>query len=130
MKKLLFLIIAIAMVSVTYSQSVEIEGVRGLRFNGVHAISGGADMESEGFYTYYLLEKTKKMKTFEFVLIDKDVTKVLKTQVEMHKWADINNTVFNGKIFLISWVDNKNKNIVFNIFNLIMIGGIISYSIS
>lgn len=117
MKKLKLLSVAITLSICAFNQSVEINGVKGSRFEGVYPIIGGQDMASEGFYTYYLVEKEKGIKTFEFSLIDKAVTSVSKTQVSLQKWATINNTVFNGKMFLISWEEWKNKRLVLNVIN-------------
>lgn len=72
-----------------------------------------------GYYTYYLVEKGDKgMRTLEFSIVDKGVTKVTKTQIEMHKNVNLNNTVFNGKYFLVSYDDPKNKEIVVTVLDL------------
>ena len=94
------------------TQSVEIEGVRGYRFNGVAPILDDKGESVSGYYTYYLVDKGEKgMRTLEFSIIDKGVTKVTTAQIELHKYANLNNTVFNGKYFLISYDDRKNKQI-------------------
>ncbi len=109
--------IAVSLVSI--AQSVQIEGVEGGRFNGVNPIISTEGETVSGYYTYYMLEKEDKgMRTFEFAIIDKAVTKVVKAPITLHKWANINTTVFNDKYFLISYDDAKNKQVVINVLDL------------
>ncbi len=98
------------------AQFVEIEGVKGSRFRGVNPILTGEDQTVSGYYTYYMVEKGEKgERTFEFALIDKELSGVKKTQITMNKRAVIKNTVFNGSFMLIHYDDIKNKQIKLNI---------------
>lgn len=104
--------------SATIAQSVTIENVGGFRFTGVKTIQA-EDGNVAGYYTHYLAEKGDKgMRTLEFSIIDKGVTKVTKTDIELHRTSTLNNTVFNGKYFLISYDDRKNAQIVFKVIDL------------
>ena len=115
-KQLLLITLLIGVMFNSYSQSIQIEGIKGRYFSGVHEIHTGESDEVHGYYTSYVLEKAKKgMRTFQFALINKEVTEVIKTNIELHKHSQINNTVFNGNSFLISWDDRKNKKSVFKI---------------
>ena len=116
MRKLFILgLLAILSTSI-YAQSIQIDGVKGRRFTGVKPIIDSKDETVSGYYTYYMVDKGKKgMRTLEFAIIDKGVSDVVKTPIELHKYATLNNTVFNGKNFLISYDDRKNKQIVFNV---------------
>jgi hypothetical protein len=119
MKKIILLTAGILFSAVCLSQSVEIDEVKGLRFSGVNPIMDEKGESVAGYYTYYLADKgAKGMRTLEFCIIDKGVTKVSKAHIELHKWATLNNTVFNGKNFLISYDDRKNKQIVFTTLDL------------
>ncbi|MEJ6589100.1 MAG: hypothetical protein QNL43_04790 [Crocinitomicaceae bacterium] len=119
MKKVFLLSIAILLTTLGNTQSVEIEGVRGYKFNGVSPILDSKGESVSGYYTHYLVDKGEKgMRTLEFSIIDKGVTKVTTAQIELHKWATLNNTVFNGKYFLISYDDRKNSQIVFTVLDL------------
>ncbi|MBN2570708.1 MAG: hypothetical protein JXA68_01155 [Ignavibacteriales bacterium] len=98
-----------------FAQSIEIQDVKRSRFNGVKPIFSGEDMKVEGYYTYYMIEKgSNGDRLFEFALIDKEVKDAKKIQVTINKSSNINNTIFNGKYFLISWDDVKDKKMVFN----------------
>jgi len=109
----------IGLVLTSFAQSVTIDGVRGIRFKGVEPIISNEDESVSGYFTYYMVDKGDKgMRTFEFAIIDKGVTKTSTAQLELHKRASINNTVFNGKYFLISYDDTKNKKNVFNVLDL------------
>ncbi|MDP4662852.1 MAG: hypothetical protein NWS74_04265, partial [Salibacteraceae bacterium] len=113
MKKLLLASIGVLTYVMSISQTIEINDVKGNKFNGVAAIMNDKGESVSGYYTYYMVEKGDKgMRTLEFSIVDKGVTKVTKTQIEMHKNANLNNTVFNGKYFLVSYDDPKNKEIV------------------
>ena len=102
-----------------FAQSVQIDGVKGRRFTGVKPILSDDGANVSGYYTYYMVDKgSKGMRTLEFSIIDKGVTKVTKTEIELHKWSTLNATVFNGKNFLISYDDRKNKKIVFKVIDL------------
>lgn len=102
-----------------FAQSIQIDNVKGNKFNGVKPIFADDGQTISGYYTYYMVEKGKKgMRTLEFSIIDKGVTKVTKTQIELHRSSTLNNTVFNGKNFLISYDDRKNKQIVFTVLDL------------
>ena len=116
MKKLI-LLSTIALFSVSiFAQTIQLDGVKGRLFKGVKPILDSKDETVSGYYTYYMVDKGKKgMRTLEFSIIDKGVTNVVKTPIEIHKYATLNNTVFNGKNFLISYDDRKNKQIVFNV---------------
>jgi hypothetical protein len=119
MKKIILLTVGVLFSIVSLSQSVQIDEVKGLRFSGVQPIMSNNGESVAGYYTYYLADKgAKGMRTLEFCIIDKGVTKVSKAQIELHKWATLNNTVFNGKNFLISYDDRKNKQIVFTTLDL------------
>lgn len=52
------------------------------------------------------------MRIFEFAIIDKEVSKVTTSQLEIHKRSRIKQTVFNGNYFFISYEDWKTKEIV------------------
>ena len=72
-----------------------------------------------GYYTYYLIDKgAKGMRTLEFSIINKDVSESIKGNIELHKYATLNNTVFNGKNFLSHMMTEKNKQIVFTTIDL------------
>ncbi len=118
--KNLFMLVNLAMISITLmAQSIEIDNVKRSRFNGVNPIFTGKDMKVEGYYTYYMVEKQDKgVRTFEFSITNNNLTDVKKIQVDIHKWANINNTIYNGKNFLISWDDVKSKKMVFNIISI------------
>jgi len=119
MKKLLCAALMLLALTTTKAQSVEINGVDGRNFSGVKPIMTNTNGVVQGYYTYYIVEKKKKgIRTFEFSIIDKDVTKVTKTQIDLNSYSTLNNTVFNGKFFLISYNDTKNKKIVFNVIDL------------
>ncbi len=119
MKKIVLFSLTMLLTTLGITQSVEIEGVRGYRFNGVAPILDDKGESVSGYYTYYLVDKGEKgMRTLEFSIIDKGVTKVTTAQIELHKYANLNNTVFNGKYFLISYDDRKNKQIVFTVLDL------------
>jgi hypothetical protein len=117
--KLVTLGLSMLLAASSFAQSVQIDGVKGLRFTGVKPIYADNGTSVSGYYTYYLVDKGEKgMRTLEFSIIDKGVTKVTKTEIELHRTATLNNTVFNGKYFLISYDDRKNKQIVFKVLNL------------
>jgi hypothetical protein len=119
MKKLLLASIGVLTYVMSISQTIEINDVKGNKFNGVAAIMNDKGESVSGYYTYYMVEKGDKgMRTLEFSIVDKGVTKVTKTQIEMHKNANLNNTVFNGKYFLVSYDDPKNKEIVVTVLDL------------
>lgn len=119
MKKLLLLGLSIMSFSICMAQSIEINDVKGTKFNGVNPIYNGEGQSVSGYYTHYMVEKGDKgMRTLEFSIIDKGITKVTKAQIELHKWSSLNNTVFNGKYFLISYDDTKNKQIVSTVLDL------------
>ena len=118
MKKSIISVLAIFSLtfSVAIAQSLQVEGIKNSRFNGVNPIYTNNDGEIKGYYTYYMVDKGEKgQRTFEFALFDKDLKAVKKTPITVHKKNIINNTVFNGKYFLISYTEIKNKQIVFNI---------------
>lgn len=113
MKITSLLIIGVLFTQLLFSQSIEINDVKRKRFTGVETIQTGNSDEVSGYYTYYMKEKKSKgMRVFEFTLIDREVTKTIKTEVEIHKAATINSTVFNGQFFLLSYNDYKAKKIV------------------
>lgn len=119
MKKIFYSVLGLFLVANVFGQSLEINDVKKNKFKGVYEIRSGQDGAVEGYYTYYMVEKSGKgMRTFEFSIIDKDVKEVIKTQIDLHKWASINNVVFNGKFLLVSYDDTKNKQIVFNVIDL------------
>ncbi|MDB4161398.1 hypothetical protein N9772_03430 [Bacteroidia bacterium] len=102
-----------------FAQSIQIDDVKGRRFTGVKTILADDGETVSGYYTYYLVEKgSKGMRTLEFSIIDKGITKVTKTPIELHRSSTLNATVFNGKYFLISYDDRKNKQIVFTVIDL------------
>ena len=102
-----------------FTQSVQIDDVKGYKFNGVKPILDTKGESVSGYYTYYLVDKGEKgMRTLEFSIIDKGVTTVTKTHIELHRTSTLNNTIFNGKNFLISYDDRKNKQIVFTVIDL------------
>ncbi len=110
---------ALLMSAVSFSQSVTIEGIKGRFFTGVNPIVSGVDGDVSGYYTYSQIEKAKKgMRTYQFTLVDKELSKKVEIPVELHKFAFINNTVFNGKYFLISFDDRKNKKMVTKVIDL------------
>lgn len=118
MKSLLFTV-ALLVTGSSIAQSVQIDNVSGFRFTGVKPIYADNGDAISGYYTYYIAEKGDKgMRTLEFSIIDKGVTKVTKTEIELHRTSTLNNTVFNGKNFLISYDDRKNKQIVFKVIDL------------
>lgn len=117
--KLLILSISLLITVSCFTQSIQIDDVRGYRFNGVKPIFSNDGETVSGYYTYYLVDKAEKgMRTLEFSIINKGVTEVTKTQIELHRSSTLNNTVFNGKNFLISYDDRKNKQIVFKVLDL------------
>ena len=119
MKKLILFTAVILISTLCMGQSIEIEGVSGYKFSGVRPILDDKGESVSGYYTYYLIDKgAKGMRTLEFSIINKDVSKVSKANIELHKYATLNNTVFNGKNFLISYDDRKNKQIVFTTIDL------------
>ena len=102
-----------------FAQSVQIDDVKGLRFKGVKPIFADDGETVSGYYTYYMVERGEKgMRTLEFSIIDKGITKVTKTQIDLHRTSTLNTTVFNGKYFLISYDDRRNKQIVFKVIDL------------
>ena len=101
--------------AITLSQSIQIDEVRGMRFSGVQPIMSDNGESVAGYYTYYLADKGEKgMRTLEFCIIDKGVFQLKLNCINLL----INNTVFNGKNFLISYDDRKNKQIVFTTIDL------------
>lgn len=119
MKKILLFALYIGLGLSTIAQSVTIDGIKGIRFKGVDPIVSSEDETISGYFTYYMVDKGDSgMRTFEFAIIDKEVTTVKTAELELHKRATINNTVFNGKYFLISYDDMKNKQNVFNVLDL------------
>ncbi|NQY11369.1 MAG: hypothetical protein HRT71_17870 [Flavobacteriales bacterium] len=119
MKRILLSAFAICIAVSSMAQTIQIDGVKGRKFKGVKSIRDGKGETISGYYTYYEVDKGEKgMRQFEFAIVDKGVTKVVNAQIALHKSAQINNTVFNGKFFLISFDDRKNKKIVFNILDL------------
>lgn len=114
MKKLLFAYVAIILSALSvYAQSIEINDVKKTKFSGVYPILSGESGEVNGYFTYYMLEKGKKgMRTFQFALMNNEMTELKKTDLELHKNSSINATVFNGKFLMISWDDFKNKKTV------------------
>lgn len=116
MKKNIAFVLFVFSAFLAISQSVEINEVKNSRFTGVHPITDGEDGEVSGYYTYYMLEKQKKgIRVLEFAIIDKGVKQVNKIPLELHKYANINDIVFNGVNFLISWDDWKNKKTVLKV---------------
>jgi len=112
--KHLLLAVGLLFTASIFAQSIQIDNVKGRKFNGVKPILDNKGESVSGYYTYYMVEKGDKgMRTLEFSIIDKEVTKVTKTNIDLHRTSTLNNTVFNGKNFLISYDDRKNKQIVF-----------------
>ena len=112
--RLLTLGLSLLITASSFAQSIEIDNVKGYRFTGVKPIFADDGETVSGYYTYYLVDKGEKgMRTLEFSIIDKGITKVTKTPIELHRSSTLNNTVFNGKYFLISYDDRKNSQIVF-----------------
>ncbi|MFT4667094.1 MAG: hypothetical protein ACI9XB_004062 [Gammaproteobacteria bacterium] len=102
-----------------FAQSIQIDDVKGNKFTGVKPIFADDGQTVSGYYTYYMVERGEKgMRTLEFSIIDKGITKVTKTPIELHRTTTLNATVFNGKNFLISYDDRKNKQIVFTVLDL------------
>lgn len=117
--KLLILGLSLLMTASSFAQSIQIDDVKGYRYKGVKPIFADDGETISGYYTYYMVEKGEKgMRTLEFSIIDKGVTKVTKTPIELHRTSTLNATVFNGKYFLISYDDRKNKQIVFKTIDL------------
>lgn len=117
--KLLILGLTLLITASSFAQSLQIDGVKGNRFNGVKPIMADDGQTVSGYYTYYMVEKGEKgIRTLEFSIIDKGVTKITKTPIEIHRTSTLNSTVFNGKYFLISYDDRKNKQIVFKVLDL------------
>ena len=117
--RLLTLGLSLLITASSFAQSIEIDNVKGYRFTGVKPIFADDGETVSGYYTYYLVDKGEKgMRTLEFSIIDKGITKVTKTPIELHRSSTLNNTVFNGKYFLISYDDRKNKQIVFKVLDL------------
>lgn len=100
------------------AQFIEIDDVKASRFTGVETITSGDDGEIEGYCVYYSVDKGEKgQRIFEFAIMNKELSKVTKTQISIHKYAEINNTVFNGKFLLVSVDDTKNKQTLLYIIN-------------
>lgn len=117
--KLITLGLSLFIAATSFAQSVQIEDVDGSKFSGVKPIFDDSGESVTGYYTYYIVDKGDKgMRTLEFSIIDKGVTKVTKTAIELHRTSTLNTTVFNGKYFLISYDDRKNKQIVFTVIDL------------
>ena len=117
--KLLTLALSLLIGASTFAQTITIDDVKGSKYQGVKPIFGDDGETISGYYTYYMVEKGEKgMRTLEFSIIDKGVTKVTKTPIEIHRTSTLNATVFNGKYFLISYDDRKNKQIVFTVIDL------------
>lgn len=117
--KLLTLALSLLIGASTFAQSIVIDDVKGSRFRGVKPIFADDGETVSGYYTYYMVERGEKgMRTLEFSIIDKGVTTVTKTPIELHRSSTLNTTVFNGKYFLISYDDRKNKQIVFTVIDL------------
>ena len=117
--KHLLLAVGLLFTASIFAQSIQIDNVKGRKFNGVKPILDNKGESVSGYYTYYMVEKGDKgMRTLEFSIIDKEVTKVTKTNIDLHRTSTLNNTVFNGKNFLISYDDRKNKQIVFTTLDL------------
>ena len=110
MKKIIYIIALMSISLSAFSQSVAIDDVKGNKFTGVQTIWSGIDGTIDGYYTYYMVENPGKgLRVFEFALIDKDITKITKVPITMHKYANITNTVFNGKFFLVAYSDIANS---------------------
>ena len=92
MNKIILSLVGVLFSAITLSQSIQIDEVRGMRFSGVQPIMSDNGESVAGYYTYYLADG------LEFCIIDKGVTKVSKAQIELHKFATLNNN--NGKKFL------------------------------
>jgi hypothetical protein len=119
MKRICLISFSVILTLNIFAQSIQIDGVNLWRFKGVQPIYSGDDGEVAGYYTYYRVEKKKKgIRTFEFALIDKDLSSVKKTQIDVHRWSEINNTVFNGKYFLVSFDDFKNSKVGIHVIDL------------
>jgi len=95
------------------SQIVEFEDISKRNFNGAFGIID-QDNNVTGYYTYYKKENEDNgMRLFEFSFTDKELKNVVRYPLSVHKNAEVNNVVFNGKYMLISYDDIKNKKIVF-----------------
>ena len=70
MKKVTTVLFACALIASAFGQSVEIDDVKGYKFQGVYPILSGTDMKPEGYYTHYQLEREKGVKTVEFSIIN------------------------------------------------------------
>lgn len=104
MKKLMMLAIVFLMAGVTTAQTVQINGVKGRFYNGVHSI------EDYGYYTIYKGEKLKKgMVEYVLEIYDLDLGLIKKEKVVMTKTDNLVGAEFNGNSFLFAFYDLKKK---------------------
>ena len=81
MKKIILSLVGVLFSTITLSQSIQIDEVRGMRFSGVQPIMSDNGESVAGYYTYYLADKGEKgMRTLEFCIIDK-ATKFLRLKL-------------------------------------------------
>ena len=104
------MLVCFASISTIISQTLQIDGIAGKRFNGVYNIISPEDGETAGYFTYHRTERGKKgMRSYEFIFTDTTLSSKTSTIIEMHKNARLNHTVFNGKFMLVSYEDWKNR---------------------
>jgi hypothetical protein len=120
MRKILASCVLLPLASLSsFGQSIQIDDVAGREFTGVNTILSPKDNSVAGYYTIYEIEKaTKGMRTYQFAFIDSAVTKTVTTNIDIHKAADLNKTVFNGKYMLVSYEDWTNKKLFYKVIGL------------
>ncbi len=112
MKKLFLGLFLLLSLFTAKSQFIEINDIENSRYTDINPILSGIDGNVEGYCVSYMLEKQKKgNRLYEFNIVDTDLTSSNKTDISIHKNAEINNVVFNGQYSLISVDDRKNKQI-------------------
>lgn len=102
------------------AQSIVIDGVDKKGFEGLKTIrTAGTDEESvEGYYFTYIANKQKKgMREYQITMLDKDLSNKRTASIEIHKRADITQTVFNGTVFITVVSDYKNRTYIYYIFD-------------
>lgn len=101
-KKLLTIILVISICSIGIAQKdISIENIRKKEFRGVKAIINQETKKAEGYYTFYVNEKSTKGKlNFTIAIFDVDLNLIKQTPIEMDKKSVLQSSTFNGKDFL------------------------------
>jgi hypothetical protein len=104
MKQIFLLFTFLLVFTISFSQQVEINGVRASEFRGVQAI------ENKGYFTFYVNEKIGKgMVEFMLEIYDLDLKLLKQTPIQITKHSTLIGGEFNGNDFLFGFADILKK---------------------